>query len=176
VILEVAAFTNFFGLTAPHSSTGTQPPDLNPFGEKILAISANISYFGSVSAYFPVLQDGDLCGLRCPSLPRIWPSDGSLPAEVAIYFFYNITNEASVNVNLSSPVLATSGSDPTLFFLQTFCCYTQVTTPYDELVDSGVEEMPPGLHLGLEGYAFTTVPLPSTPSGGYTLYVNFTSN
>ena len=176
VLVEVGALTGWFGLGGfPWGSRGPSVPNLNPDHERILAITGNTTYFGSVSGYFPAITGTSLCGPSCPELPRIWPSDGILPAEVGVFFYYNVTNTAKVDVNLSMPVLATSGANPTLFFLQTFCCYSTVNPPYVELIDSSLE-FPPQLTLGFEGYAYTTVDLPATASGGYSLFVNFTAD
>ena len=176
ILIEVGAITGAFGLAGWHwGSRGSTAPNLNPHGEHILAITANTTYFGPIHGYFPAIDGTDLCGPRCPELPREWPSDGVLPAEVGVFFYYNVTNTAPVLVNLSQPVVSTSGPVPTLFFLETFCCYTPAAPPYVELIDSATP-VSPGLEYGLEGYAYTTVPLPAVASGGYTLYVNFTSN
>lgn len=176
VLVEVGAFTGFFGLGGLGSGTGPRtPPNLNPHHDLILAVTGNITYFGSITGYFPALQGASLCGQACPEVPRLWSSDGILPEEVGVYFYYNVTNLASVDVNLSVPVVTTSGPVPTLFFLQTWCCYTPATVKYDEMLDSPIQ-FPPGLDFGLEGYAYTTVSLPATPAGGFTLSVNFTSN
>lgn len=176
VLVEVGAVTGFFGLAGWHSGTqGPTPPNLNPHGERILAIGGNTTYFGSIQDYFPAIDGTSLCGLKCPELPKEWPSDGILPAEVGVFFYYNVTSTASVDVNLSMPVVSTSGPLSTLFFLETFCCYSKADPPYVELIDSAIQ-VPPSVDFGLEGYAYTTVPLPAVASGGYTLYVNFTSN
>jgi hypothetical protein len=177
VIIEVAAFTGFFGLADQHTSPGGPAgPNLNPYHEKILAITSNITYFGSVTGYFPTLNGTSLCALACPELPRLWESNVShLPPEIGIHFFYNVTNTAAVTVNLSVPVLQASGPDSTLFYLETFCCYTTVNQPYDEQVIAAVQ-FTSGTEIGFEGYAFTTATIPAAEAGGYTLYVNFTSN
>ena len=176
ILVEVGAITGCFGLAGWHwGSQGPTAPDLNPYGERILAITGNTTYFGPIHGYFPSLDDTNLCGPKCPELPRQWPSDGILPDEVGVFFYYNVTNTANILVNLSQPVVSTSGPVSTLFFLETFCCYTTTDPPYVELIDSAIPASP-GLEFGLEGYAYTTEPLPTVVSGGYTLYVNFTSN
>ena len=176
ILIEVGAVSGFFGWVIDRSGGGgASLPDLNPYHEQILAIPASTTYLGPLHGYFPTIDGTNLCGTRCPELPREWPGDGILPPEIAVYFYFNVTNTASVDQNLSVPVIATSGPDPTLFLLLTFCCYTHGDTSYDEVVDSPILA-PPGLPFGLEGYAYTTVPLPSVPGGGYTLYVNFTAD
>ena len=171
-------FTNFFGLANRGAGAPGPPgPNLNPYDQRILAVVGNITYFGTITGYYPELSHANLCGLACPELPVVWWSSAdSLPPELGIHFYYNVTNSATVDVNLSTPTLQASGPDPTLFYLVTYCCYTTANPPYDEVVDSGIEEAPPGSTFGLQGYAFTTVPLPAMSAGGYTLYVNFTSN
>lgn len=177
VISEVAAVTDLFGLAGHRASpSGPTGPDLNPYHQRILAITSNITYYGSVRNYFPMLSDANLCGLACPELPREWSSGGSNSSpQIGVYFFYNVTNTAAVNVNLSQPILTTSGRDATLLYLETFCCYTTTNRPYSELLTTGVQ-FTSGTEIGFEGYAFTTAVIPAVAAGGYTLYVNFTSN
>jgi len=175
LVIEAGVFTGFFGLPGLLSTHGSSGPDLNPHHERILAVLSNITYIGAIQGYFSSLEGTNLCGVACPELPREWPSDGILPAEVGVYFYFNVSNDASVDVNLSVPVISTSGPTPTLFFLQTFCCYTTANPPYVDLLDAQVP-FTPHQSFGLEGYAYTTVPLPAVAGGGYTLYVNYTSN
>jgi hypothetical protein len=174
VVLEVAAFTNLFGLAVHGSSSAPGGPDLNPYHERILAITTNITYLGSETDYFPALQGANVCGIACPELPVYWPSDGIVAAEVGVYFYYNVTNLASTIVNLSVPIIATSGTLTTLFVLQTYCCYTTAEPPYDESVDS-VVHFSPGMTFGFRGYAYTTETLPQVAAGGFTLYLNFSA-
>ena len=177
VLLEIGAITGFFGLTSLlHRTTGAAEPDLNPSHELIFSVESNVTYIGSISGYLPALEDTDLCGYSCPTLPQIWvPKQGSLPPEIGIYFYFNITNTAAAIVNLSVPVLVTSGPDPTLFYLQTWCCYTKTTQMYDELLDDPIQ-FPAHFQFGIEGYAYTTVPLPAVPAGGYALDISYTSS
>jgi len=177
VLVEVGAFTGLFGLVnLLEGSHGAAGPDLNPYHERILQITSNITYYGSTSGYFPALSGVSLCGRACPALPRVWtPTQGSLPPEVGIFFWFNLTNTATTDVNLSVPALTTSGPVPTLFYLETYCCYTKAAPQYDELIDSTIV-FTAGHEFGFEGYAFTTIPLPAVAAGGYTLYVNYTSN
>lgn len=175
VLIEVGAFTNFFGL-GEHPATGPSTPDLNPYHERVVAIVSNITYVGAITSYFPSLDGTDLCGSACPEVPKIWvPSQGTLPPEVGVYFYYNVTSLAAVDVNLSVPVLTTSGGHPTLFYLETYCCYTTAAPPYDELMDSPAG-FTPGHEFGFKSYAYTTVPLPQVAGGEFTLWVNFTSD
>jgi len=177
VLTEVGVFTGGFGLGhLLAGSSGSPGPNLNPDHQRILGVAASITYIGPISAYFPALQDTNLCGAACPELPKVWvPSQGSLPPEVGVYFYFNVTNLATVSVNLSVPILTTSGPDPTLFYLQTWCCWSKVGILYDELIDSPVG-FTPGQQFGLEGYAYTTVPLPAVGTGGYDLNLTYTSN
>jgi hypothetical protein len=175
VLLEVAAFTGVFGLANRLWSTGGTPgPDLNPHHELIVAIGGNITYVGSVTGYFPALGGTSLCSGRCPQLPKVRTvSQGNLSPEIGIFFFFNVTNTANVVVNLSNPVLTTSGPVATLFYLQTYCCYTPAEPQYDELLGASIS-FSPGAEYGIEGYAYTTVPLPEVSGGGFTLFVNYT--
>ena len=177
VLIEIAAVTGVFAwVQHPFGTPGPSVPDLNPDGQTILAIPSNITYFGGPTGYFPALNGTDLCGGRCPELPHLWISDRpSLPSEIGVFFYYNVTNVGTTDVNLSPPVLATSGPIPTLFFLQTYCCWSGTHQSYWEMISSPVQ-LTPGTIVGLEGYAFTTVALPKVPAGGYTLFVNFTSD
>lgn len=177
VLLEVAALSGFFGVGALlHRSSGPGLPDLNPYHDTVIAVTANVSYIGAISGYFPSLEGTSLCGRACPITPRIWtPKEGNLSPEVGVYFYFNVTNTATVDVNLSVPVLTTSGPDADLFFLQTFCCFSKVGVLYDEDIDTGIA-FTPGFTFGLEGYAYTTVPLPSAPGGGFTLSLAYTSD
>jgi hypothetical protein len=175
VVLEVAAVTNFFGLAGHPASSSPGGPDLNPFHERILVITTNVTYLGAGHGYFPALQGANVCGIACPELPFSWPSDGILPAQIGVYFYYNVTNIGSDIVNLSVPIITTSGGVSTLFVLQTYCCYTTAEPPYDEAVDSSVN-FSPGTTFGFRGYAYTTVSLPQVAAGGFTLYINFTSD
>jgi hypothetical protein len=177
VVLEIFALNGFFGIAAPWTARpAPAPPDLNPHHQTIVAIWSNISYVGLVKDYFPSLNGTGLCGGACPELPRQWtPPTGNRPTEIGVLFYYNITNEAALTVNLSAPIVMTSGADPTLFFLETFCCYSTVNQPYGDQISTELA-VTGGTQVGLEGYAFTTVTLPVAESGGYTLFVNFTSN
>jgi hypothetical protein len=177
VVAEVAAVTGLFGLEGFGSRPPvTSVPDLNPHHQRILAITGNVTYLGSVRGYFPLLSAENLCGVTCPELPRLWVSNvGTSPPEAGVYFFYNVTNTANVSENLSVPVLTTSGPNPAMFYLETFCCYTTENQPYSELL-TAPSQFAGGLEIGFEGYAFTTATIPAADSEGYTLYVNFTSN
>lgn len=177
VLIEVGAFTGFFGLGALLTrSPGPPGPNLNPDHQWILGIWSNVTYIGPQTAYFPSLNGTSLCGRACPELPKVWvPRQGSLPPEIGVYFYFNVTNTASVDVNLSVPILTTSGPNPTLFYLQTWCCYSKVGVLYDELIDSPVGFIP-GQTFGIEGYAYTTVALPAVEAGGYVLNVTYTSD
>lgn len=176
VLVEIAAVSGFFGWLVSLSGTTTSPPDLNPYHEKILAVSGNITYFGEVKYYFSALNGTSLCSPSCPELPVPWIStDPKYPSEIGVRFYYNVTNEAGFDVNLSQPVLSTSGPDPTLFYLVTMCCYTTLDEKYSEPLNAELQFTPHSV-VGLEGYAYTTEAIPSSASGGYSLWANFTSN
>ena len=176
VLIEIGATSGFFGWLIALGAAPSPPPDLNPYHEQILAISSNITYFGEVQYYFPSLNRTSLCHPSCPELPRTWIStDSKYPDEIGVLFYYNVTNEVGVDVNLSQPLIRTSGPDPTLFYLITYCCYTTLDQKYSEPLDAELQ-FTPHAQIGLEGYAYTTEALPRSADGGYTLYVNFTSN
>ena len=178
VLVEVAALTGVFGWVGSllgSGSAGTSAPDLNPHHDLILSITGNVTYLGAVRDYLPALNETSLCGGRCPTTPVEWVShDPRYPSEVGVYFFFNVTNEGGVTVNLSTPEIWVS-SDPHLLSLQTYCCYSTHVQPYSELVVAPIQFIP-GDTYGLEGYAFTTDPLPPVTGGGFELDVNFTSN
>jgi len=176
IVLETAAVTGVFGLANGQTrSTGPSGPDLNPYGERIVAIGGNITYAGPARGYFPALNGTSLCPHLCPETPLVWGTDGSNGSpEIGVRFFYNVTNVGNRTANLSLPVLTTGGPDPTLFVLETYCCYSAVNQPYGELLTVG-PQFTAGTTIGLEEWAFTTSVIPAVTGGNYTLYANFTA-
>ena len=173
VLIEVGAVTNGFGL-APLLSKGPSPtgppgPDPNPYNETILAVTASVVY-GNGKGLFPALQGTDLCS-RCPALPR---ENASYDPPVAgFWFFVNVTNEGTNGTYLANFTLGTSGTNPHLFrMVGVVCCWPG----YEEVV-SRVYFTPDGSagsKFGLAAYVIASA-IPSTASGGYTLYFNSTS-
>ena len=142
IVVEVGAVTNLFGLlNKPSSTTTTTEPNLNPFAEMVATILSEVKYTGGSSGYLAELEGQELCKTSCPSLTVYTFHD---PPEIGLYFFFNVTNTASHGVNMSQPVLGISGSNQSVFFLQTFCCYTHVNQPYDEPLTVGLQFMPAG--------------------------------
>jgi hypothetical protein len=174
VFVAVAAVTGFFGLA--HTSPGSSSPPgsaLNPYNETILAIESAVTYTGSDHDYFLSLDGQNLCADVCPILPKVYPAFS--PPEIGVYFYVNVTNTASNPEKLYMPTIGTSGPDGSLFTIQVFCCYTTTGTLYSEPIGAFLS-FTAGQAIGIAGYAYTTDPIPYSPSGGYTLYVNSTSD
>jgi hypothetical protein len=169
VLVEIGAVTDFFGLGHRPASSGPAPPNLNPYNEEILAIDTAIT--GSGSTYFASLEGQNLCAGICPVLPTeflVHP-----PPQLAIIFYYNVTNTGPTAKNLSLPTITNSGPNSTMFHVQELCCYGGVGGAYSEQ-QIGPLHFTPSVTIGFEGYAWTLDPLPYTSAGGYTLYYNFT--
>jgi hypothetical protein len=171
VLVEIGAVTDFFGLGHRPASSGPAPPNLNPYSEEILAIDTAIT--GSGSTYFATFEGQNLCEGICPELPTVYTDHD--PAQIAIFFYYNVTNSAGTTETLTAPTLGTSGLNATMFTVQTFCCYSTNSTPYKELINSALI-FTPGLTVGLRGYAYTIEPIPFTTAAGYTFYLNATAS
>lgn len=175
VLVEVGAVTNGFGLApllfpSKGTSTGPSGPNPNPYNETILAVDASIVY-GVGRGTFPNVSGGvNLCNL-CPVLPK--ENTSYDPPVAGFWFFVNVTNEGANGTYLANFTLGTSGSDPHLFrMVGVVCCaphYEEVVTKiYFTPVDTA------GSKFGLAAYAIASS-IPSTVSGGYTLYFNSTS-
>ncbi|MGP8077356.1 MAG: hypothetical protein ACLQD8_04940 [Thermoplasmata archaeon] len=173
ILLEVGAVNGYFGLVANlwNRPSGPEPPNLNPNHERILAIDSAITYFGSTQGYFPAVNHTDFCQPVCPALIL---NSRPNPPEIELRFYFNVTNTANATERISEPSLETSGPDPTLFSLWTFCCYSTQSVSYTEGLSAWLE-FTPGFTFGLEGYVFTTQPIPANAAGGYTLFFNVTS-
>ena len=176
VIVEIAAVTNGFGLLTHPASAPPKPPDLNPYDEEVSIVLSNVTYSGHATGYFPGLDEQDLCGVQCPLL-RIYTDHQ--PDEIGFYFFFNVTNTADVSVNMSNPALGISGTNQTVFFLKTFCCYSTLSQPYSEPLVGKLRFSPSGSdgsEIGLEGYVYSTWPIAESVSGSYKLYFNVTAS
>jgi len=178
VLLEVGAVTGFFGLSALKSSPKSPaPPDLNPYGEVIVEVVSHVNYTGAGSGYFAELEGQNLCGAAGCNALTYYPAYS--PPEIGFFFYFNVTNTAAHDENISQPKLGVSGPDHEIFLLVTFCCYTTESKPYSEPLTDGAKFEPNGENgstIGLRGYIYATDPIPQSPSGTYDLYFNVTSN
>jgi len=173
LVVAIAALTGVLRLgPAPSHGSGPSESTLNPHSEKIVAIDSQVNYTGNASGYFAALDNTELCGPVCPELPRVYTNYSV--AEIAIYFFVNVTNAHSSSETLQLPTLGTSGPNASLFQLQMFCCYTNSGRSYNERLSSALP-FAADQAIGLEGYAYTVDPIPYSSAGGYTLYLNSTS-
>ncbi|MGP8078064.1 MAG: hypothetical protein ACLQD8_00745 [Thermoplasmata archaeon] len=172
VLLEVGAVTDFFGLV--HHASGSKAPtgpDLNPHHEMILDVVWAVDYTGASKNYFSQINGASFCP-ECPELPNSYAQYS--PPEIGIYFYFNVTNTAVGDESFSLPTLGTSGPDAALFNITTYCCFSTSNTPYSEPL-SGPLHFVPGQTVGLRGYVWTTVIIPVSVSGNYTVYYNTTS-
>jgi len=171
IVVALGATTGFFGLVkpAPGSSGYTGPP-LNPDHQMIGRILGSLT--GPNASQFSGFT-GDRCGIRCPLLPMLFTTPD--PAQIGIYFFFNVTDVTGVAASISEPTIRTSGSDPTLFVIVTYCCYSSSVPSYTEEV-SATFPFTSTTPVGFAGYAYTTIPIPSTTAGNYTLWVNSTAS
>jgi hypothetical protein len=168
VVLVVAgATTGLFGLLSRGGGGGGPSSPLNPFHENISAVFASVQYGGGTSDYFPALDGQDLCAHTCPKPPVPAPSNASI---IGIYFYFNVTNTASVSEHLNNFTLRTSGGYPELFSLKVLCCSV---TGYQEEIQTLFAQ--PGVTWALAGYAFTNESIPYNGGSGYALYFNATS-
>jgi hypothetical protein len=177
IVVEVAAVTNFFGLLDKSSpTTAPTEPKLNPYDEEVVTVVSEVTYTGASSGYLAELENQELCQAVCPNLTIYTFHD---PPEIGLYFYFNVTNTASHGVNISQPVLGISGTNQSVFYLQTFCCYTHVNQPYDEPLTVGLKFLAAGQNgstIGLKGYIYSTWPVALSPSNVYHLYFNVTSD
>lgn len=175
LIVVIAAVSGVFVAVHPASTAPPTPPNLNPFDEQITQVWGNIVYTGSESGYFAALQDQKLCGAEC-NLLRLIPAL-STPT-FGMLFFFNVTNTEANGQNFSEPQLGISGSDPTVFYLETLCCYSTESQPYSEPLTVGLHFSGAGdggSVIGLEGFVYTTATIPQSNTGSYVLYLNVTS-
>ncbi|HTP54766.1 MAG TPA: hypothetical protein VML94_07420 [Thermoplasmata archaeon] len=176
VVIEVAVLSGVLSLSPHHGgASGPTPPNLNPYDEQIDHVWANIVYTGGQSGYFVALQHQDLCGAACQTLHPI--STQTTPT-IGILFFFNVTNTASTDQNISLPQLGISGSDQSVFKLATLCCYTAAGESYSEPLVGPLPFLASGntgSTIGLEGFVYSTVTIPESSLGYYVLYFNVTS-
>jgi hypothetical protein len=176
VVVVIVAVSGLLTLGLhPASTPAPTPPNLNPFDEQITAVWGNVVYTGSESGYFAALQHQDLCGAVCNVL-RLIPAL-STPT-FGMLFFFNVTNTEANGQNLSEPQLGISGDDPTVFNLETLCCYSTESQPYSEPLTVGLHfsgSGNDGATIGLEGFVYTTATIPQSDTGSYVLYLNVTS-
>ena len=167
MLIEVGVVTSGFGLLRSGSSSGPSSPNLNPNKEAILAIFSAVTYRGSGSGYFSNLTDRNLCAGTCPLVLASVPANRS---EFGIFFYLNVTNNASSTERLANFSLSTGGANPDLFSFAVGCCFHD---NYSE--DVSVLDALPHTTTGLRGFVFTNEVIPYTSAGGYTVYFNSTS-
>lgn len=177
VIAEIGAVTDAFGLLHPgSSSTSPTPPDLNPYSETFLAITSEVKYGAGGSDYFPEFEGQPICGAKCPGLPVVFT--GFASPVIGLFFYFNVTNTASVAANFSLPALGVVGGNTAGFVLVTYCCYTSTNVPYSEQLTAGSQLAPHGSLgsvVGLRGFIYSAVSLPENTAGGYAFYFNVTA-
>ena len=167
VVIEVALFTNGFGLlSARASSSGSTPPGPgpNPYDVNVTSVTADLAYNGKGVNPFPALVGGELC-TRCPMAPRA--DDNFTPAVAALYVYFNVTNAGTNWTTLGNFTLSTSGSNASLFTLRSIT----VGPSYDEPTPQ--VGFTPGMTQGL--LAIVTSPsVPPNGGVGYALTLHMT--
>ncbi|HTP56071.1 MAG TPA: hypothetical protein VML53_05345 [Thermoplasmata archaeon] len=171
VVVALGATTGFFGLLKPAGApSGYTGPPLNPDHQLIAHILGSLT--GPNASQFSGFT-GDLCGIRCPLSPMLYTTP--TPAEIGVYFFFNVTDVTGVAASIAAPTIRTSGADPTLFVIITYCCFSSTHASYTEEVASPFP-FTSTTPVGFAGYAYTTVPIPATAGDSYTLWVNSTAS
>lgn len=128
VVVEVAVFTNAFGLIVAKSSSGGTPvgpppgPNPNPYNESITGVNTTITYYEkNATGYFPALEGKQLCP-ACPERPKT--NYNYTPPAAGFWFYVNVTNTGNTDEELSNFSLTTSGPNAALFVLVVvLCCY-----------------------------------------------------
>ena len=168
---------HFFGLLHHGSSAPSTPtgPNLNPYNETILSFTSDVT--GSAATYLPSLEHQELCpASECPGLPQMFLN--WTPIVIGLAFYFNVTNQAANDTHVSLPTLGISGTNPTVFYLITLCCYTNTNQKYDEALAGTFTLLPfgsAGDRVGLKAMVYSEVVIPQNAAGGYALYFNVTA-
>ncbi len=128
VLIEVALFTNGFGLVRSAATGGGTPspgPNPNPYAVNVTSVTAALVFNGKGTNPFPFLVGGELCS-RCPQAPQANANYSSEGAVLLVYF--NVTNSGENWTTLGNFTLTTSGPNPSLFTLNSM----QVGPAYGE--------------------------------------------
>jgi hypothetical protein len=166
VLIEVALFTNGFGLLAAKSTGGSTPPgpNPNPYEVNVTGLSSDLAYSGGGTNPFPALVDGQLCN-RCPVAPKENANYSNLGSVLFIYF--NVTNTGSNWTTLGNFTLTTSGTNPHLFTLQSIT----VGPSYNE--PTTLTGFTPGQTKALLAFVSAST-LPANGGVGYALTLHMT--
>ena len=161
VLIEVALFTNGFGLLGTHGTGGTTPPgpNPNPYDVNVTSVTSDVAYHGPGLNPFPGLVGAELCD-RCPVAPRA--DYNFTPAVAVLYVYFNVTNTGGNWTNLSNFTLTTSGSDPGLFTL------ASITQGPDYSEPTNFTSFTPGMTKPLLA-TITAESVPPNGSSGYSL-------
>lgn len=168
IVLWAGVGTDWFGLAASGSSSGTtaQGPNPNPYNETVQHVYADVTYTGNLTGYFPALEGVDICN-HCPARP--FTDDEFTPPVAGFWFYFNVTNKASYDESITNFTLATSGANPELFVPG----YALVGYP-TYLSRAARVQFLPDQTIGMAAFVYA-VSIPDVGPGGFVLYFNVTA-
>ena len=155
------------GIVAYSLSTRTSPsappppPNLNPAGDRVGAVYAQVDYAGNATGYLSIAESGNIC-TRCP---LVLPTDLNVtPPRAGFFVYLNVTNIGADYHSIDAISVNVTGASGGAAFvvLGSFCC----APGYAEQTDA--IGLVPGLTMGLSVYLFATG-LPTDVSATYTL-------